>query len=381
MNVLTEGDLVRHLKLSRTVSECVDWSESDRKFRFYLSESYGDPKKSWSLKKSIYYSLRPFLPRKIQILLRRVYSRVQRKAAFPHWPIEDTLELVANDAIRKAAEVSGRKKIPYISYWPNKYKWCLVLTHDVESAAGVANIKKVVEIEKGLGFRSSWNFVPERYLFDRKILDWLFQEGFEVGVHGLTHDGKLFSSHDVFESRLKRIHGYMRDWKAEGFRSPATHRRFEWMHELEFNYDSSFPDTDIFEPQAGGCCWYFPFFIDALLELPITLPQDHTLLEILGTNDLQAWYQKCHWLKRRNAMALLILHPDYVVDPERLKLYEKFLQEMSSDSTLWNPLPKELALWWRERDSSEIQESKGKYEIVGPVSRKGGKISYFEIDS
>ncbi|MGB6068008.1 MAG: hypothetical protein WBG50_24645, partial [Desulfomonilaceae bacterium] len=70
----------------------------------------------------------------------------------------------------RLAELTHQKKIPFLGYWPSGRKWALVLTHDVESSVGVANIERVIEIEKSMGFRSSWNFVPERYPFDRSIL-------------------------------------------------------------------------------------------------------------------------------------------------------------------------------------------------------------------
>lgn len=370
--------LPNHLRLPETFSGKLDWGESDRLIQKYLSENYNESERSWSLKKSAYYALRPLLPRHIQIFLRRIYSRVQSRALFPHWPIEEILVSHMESEMKRLAQVCGQSKIPFVGYWPEGYNWSLVLTHDVESSVGVANIKNVIEIEKTYGFRSSWNFVPERYPFDRNILDWLVGEGFEVGVHGLKHDGKLFSSHQVFQSRLKRIHNYMSNWGAEGFRSPATHRRYEWMPELQFLYDSSFPDTDIYEPQPGGCCWCFPYFIQQLLELPITLPQDHTLLEILGNQDFSNWYKKIEWLRAKNGMALLILHPDYVTDRGRLKLYEQFLIKMSADSSMWNPLPKQLASWWKDRDASRITVSDSQYEIAGPIKDMGGRICFYE---
>ena len=106
-------------------------------------------------------------------------------------------------------------------------------------------------------------------------------KGCEIGLHGIKHDCKLFESRASFEAELPKIHRYLREWQAVGFRSPATHRNADWMPELGCLYDSSFPDTDPFEPQGGGCCSIFPFFLGDLVELPITLVQDHTMLEIL----------------------------------------------------------------------------------------------------
>ena len=66
---------------------------------------------------------------------------------------------------------------------------------------------------------------------------------------------------------------------------------------LGFDYDSSYPDTDPFEPAAGGCCTWLPFFNGDLVELPITLPQDHTLFVILR-RDSRLWLEKADVLRR-----------------------------------------------------------------------------------
>jgi hypothetical protein len=45
--------------------------------------------------------------------------------------------------------------------WPDGKKFAFVLTHDVESSAGLANCPSLAQLEIELGFRSSFNFVPE----------------------------------------------------------------------------------------------------------------------------------------------------------------------------------------------------------------------------
>ena len=114
---------------------------------------------------------------------------------------------------------------------------------------------------------------------------------FEVGVHGLYHDGRDLESLETLRERLPEMRAYAEHWGSVGFRSPATHRCWEWMPTLGFDYDSSYPDTDPFEPQGGGCCSLLPFFNEGLVELPITLPQDHTLFVILQNSCNTAFAQ------------------------------------------------------------------------------------------
>ena len=95
-----------------------------------------------------------------------------------------------------------------------------------------------------------------------------------------------------------------------GFRSPATHRNAEWMRELGAGYDSSFPDTHPFDPQPGGCCSILPYFLGDLVELPITLPQDHTLFEILREPD-RALARQGGWIAEHGGLVNVLVHPDY----------------------------------------------------------------------
>ena len=68
------------------------------------------------------------------------------------------------------------------------------------------------------------------------------EAGSEVCVHGLNHDGRLFSSEEILRTRAKAINQYAEEWGARGFRSPVMYRNFEW-------YDAFL--------NAGGAAPYF----------------------------------------------------------------------------------------------------------------------------
>ena len=229
-----------------------------------------------------------------------------------------------------------------------------MLTHDVEHAAGYENISVFRDLELRYGYRSSWNFVPKRYAVEEDTLRELTETGFEIGVHGLYHDGRDFASERIFTERLHEVSRYAELWKAKGFRSPSTHRVWNWMTKLDFDYDSSYPDTDPFEPFPGGCCSLLPYFNQELVELPITLPQDHTLFAILGHTDESLWVQKCTYIKQHEAMALMITHPDYIDEPGLLAAYERLLDQFANDDTAWRALPRDVSAWWRRRAASRL---------------------------
>jgi hypothetical protein len=321
-----------------------------------------DPK---ALARRAYYRVRPALPRRAQIGLRRLYSRVQLRTPFPRWPAEPALHDLYDLVLGWTAELAG-EPVPWIAPWPAGRSWAVVLTHDVETEAGYWSCEPLRELEVAAGFRSSWNFVPRRYRVEQSRVEQLLAEGFEVGVHGLYHDGRDLESLGVLHERLPAIRDYAQRWHAVGFRSPATHRVWEWMPLLGFDYDSSYPDTDPFEPMGGGCCTWLPYFNDGLVELPITLPQDHTLFVILR-EDESRWLDKAALLRERGGMALLITHPDYMGEPERLDAYARFLTAVGDDGA-WRALPREVSAWWRRRAASHLECTDGGWRVVGPAA-------------
>lgn len=162
---------------------------------------------------------------------------------------------------------------------------------------------------------------------------------------------------------------YAERWGAVGFRSPATHRVWEWMPLLGFEYDSSSPDTDPYEPIPGGCCTWLPFFNRELVELPITVVQDHTLFVILQQTDASAWQEKCDFLRAREGMAVILTHPDYAGDGSPLaQAYRDLLDRYRSDPSAWHALPRDVADWWRRRAASSIEWRNGNAVVVGPAA-------------
>jgi peptidoglycan/xylan/chitin deacetylase (PgdA/CDA1 family) len=320
--------------------------------RHYLEERYRGESGSRSLPLSAYYALKPLLPRRLQIAMRRRYAKRQMRTEFPRWPIEPLL------VERRRAEL-GASRSPPTPEWPHGNRFAAILTHDVEGPAGVARVPEIIELERRHGFVSSWNFVAEWYPIDPGLLDHVRDSGCEVGLHGIKHDCKLFESRASFEAELPAIHRYLAEWDAVGFRSPATHRNADWMPELGALYDSSFPDTDPFEPQAGGCCSILPFFLGEMVELPITLVQDHTLWEILREDTIELWTSKSEWIAENGGLVNLITHPDYLDRPSRLRMYEEFLEYLAAQDGCWHALPREVAAWWRTREEMRQPAAEG----------------------
>lgn len=314
-----------------------------------------------------YYALRPLMPRALQIALRRRFAAIQARRTFPAWPQETSLHDLCDLVLGLVAHVAG-ESVPTIAPWPAPYEWALVLTHDVELQVGFDHIHLMADLERELGYCSAWNLVPRRYQIDDTVVQRLRHDGSEIGVHGLYHDGRDLESEERVRERLPAMRAAAERWGATGFRSPATHRQWELMPLLGFDHDSSYPDTDPFEPYGGGCCSWWPYFNERLVELPITLLQDHTLFVILQRTDEAPWVEKAQFLRSRGGMALLITHPDYMLDEARLACYERLLQRFADDGTMWRALPADVNGWWRRRAESNVVAGGDGWTVEGPAA-------------
>lgn len=359
--------------------------DPDEVIRNYWTERYvaiGTRRSSRRLRQIAmrnYYLTRPLMPRTTQIWLRRRYARVQTGLSFPRWPVETALADFLDLLLAIIAALADGP-IPRIASWPSGHRWALVLTHDVEQAAGYRTIDPVLEIERTHSLRSCWYLVPRRYRIELEEVRNLQEEGLEVGVHGLYHDGLDLGSLSELRRRLPGIREAADSWGATGFRAPALHRHVDWMPLLGFDYDTSFPDTDPYEPMPGGCCSWLPFFIDDLVELPVTLPQDHTLFVILGHKDESVWVTKTEVLRRRSGMAMLDTHPDYLIDPRISSAYAAFLQRCVAYGDAWPALPREVSAWWRRRAKSRLERNGTGWRIVGPAALDG-RIEFIGVRS
>lgn len=298
---------------------------------------------------SLYYAVKPMLPRSVQLALRRAILRYRLPMLRDVWPVN-----------KSAA------KLPHQwCGWPDGKQFAFVLTHDVESLRGLSRCLKLAELDRSYGFKSAFNIVPFKYDVPDSIRNWLTDNGFEVGVHDYNHDGKLYNSQKTFERRAVSINKRLKEWNSQGFRSGAMHHKLEWLSTLNINYDCSTFDTDPFEPQSDGVNTIFPFWYQnektgrGFVEIPYTLPQDFTLFVIKREKNCNIWKEKLKWIAENGGAATVIVHPDYIdfgdngkkrVDEYALEIYEEFLEHIRINymGVYWNPLPCELAAYYKE---------------------------------
>jgi hypothetical protein len=304
--------------------------------------------------RNTYYLLKPAIPWRVRLALRRVHATRLKRRFSTSWPIDSA---------------AGRPPEGWPG-WPDGKQFAFVLTHDVEGRRGLERCCRLARLEIDLGLRSSFNFVPEgQYTMPKTVLRFLRRHGFEVGVHDLRHDGRLYRSRTRFSAAAQQINRYLREWSAVGFRSGFMFHDLRWLQDLDILYDTSTFDTDPFEPQPDGVQTIFPFWVPrpdgtGYVELPCTLPQDSTLFLVFQETSIDVWKRKLDWLAARGGLALLNVHPDYVnFDGRRtsseygVEFYTSFLDYVCEryGSQAWFALPRAVATYVRQRRTSQYR--------------------------
>lgn len=298
------------------------------------------------LKIEHFYFLKPFVPRDLQLYVRRQMVKYRLPRYADVWPIDPRTAKAPDNW----------------PGWPEGKKFAFILTHDVESEGGLKNCHNIAALEESLGLRSSFNFVGKDYHTPKDLRASLKNRGFEIGLHGLYHQKQPFRSKAVFEQQKPEIIRIIKDWDIAGFRSPSMFHNLDFIHELGVEYDSSTFDTDPFEPQPDGLGTIFPQWIsqnegtDGYVELPYTLPQDFLLFILMKEKNIDIWKKKVDWIAENGGMVLIDTHPDYMnfSDNDNSEeqypagYYKEFLKYVKTkyEGQYWHALAQDVASYY-----------------------------------
>lgn len=351
--------------------------DPDREINRLLMEEYVTPEFSpafTDIVRQVYYHLRPYLANGIRERLQRLYFKGWEKIGFPSWPVDVSVERMLETILLTVMADGQDASIPFIWFWPDGYDSCAIVTHDVETDKGRKFCHSLMDIDDRYGIKSSFQVVPEgRYEVPASMIEEMRRRGFEVNIHDLNHDGMLYSSRQCFRRRVKKINEYGKKYGASGFRAGVMYRVPEWYHDLDFEYDMSIPNVSHLEPQRGGCCTVFPYFIGNVLELPLTTSQDYTLVHILREKSIALWDRQISAIKDQHGLISLLSHPDYVEEKHAQSIYIDALARLEAlrrEEQVWVPTPCEVNRWWRNRSKLNLEPDGESWKIVGPGSER-----------
>ena len=326
---------------------------------------------SWRqrLLRDAYYLLRPYLGAGARGCLKRAYANGWRRAVFPRWPVDTTVERLSEALLLASLKTKGVDRMPFIWFWPRGATSCVVMTHDVEGRRGYEFCRGLMDIDEAYGIKASFQLVPEdRYQVKDDLLREIRHRGFEVNVQDLNHDGYLFANRQEFLRRAAKINHYRKTYGAKGFRAAVLYRNPDWYDSLDFSYDMSVPNTAHLDPQHGGCCTVMPYFIQDVLEIPLTTTQDYMLFHLLREYSTDLWKSQTDIILRKRGLIHFLIHPDYVIEKRARKVYCEllgWLRELAARERLWFALPGEVDQWWRARSKMKLVNRGGSWRVEG----------------
>ena len=322
------------------------------------------------------------MPAPLRRRLQRTYFRGWKSLPFPRWPVDVTVEQLLENLVRLCLQTHGVARLPFVWFWPDGAPSCAIVTHDVETAVGRDRCSWLMDVDDGYGIKASFQIVPEeRYSVSPRFLDEIRRRGFEINVHDLNHDGRLFSSREEFRRRAQRINGYVREFGVRGFRSGSLYREPGWYDALEIAYDMSIPNTGHLEVQRGGCCTVMPYFIGGILELPLTTTQDYSLFHILKDFSNDVWQSQMESVMGRHGLASFIVHPDYLGAEHARQTHRVLLGQLSrlrGAGRCWVTLPAEVDRWWRERSRMTLVRDGCGWRVEG-AGKERARVAYAEL--
>ena len=264
----------------------------------------------------------------------------------------------------------GLDRMPFVWFWPDGARGCLLMTHDVESQAGYDFCGKLMDIDDAHNIKACFQLVPEgTYRLRAAMLQDIRERAFEANIQDLNHDGYLFADRKEFLHRARKINEYGRAYEAKGFRSAVLYRNPDWYEALEFSYDMSIPNVAHLDPQRGGCCTVMPYFIGNVLEIPLTTTQDYMLFHVLGKYSLDLWKAQAEAILKHNGLISFLVHPDYVIEKRAQGVYRELLswvRDFVTRERLWSALPEQVDGWWRARSKMRVVQTGGEWRVEGP---------------
>ena len=338
---------------------------------------------SHPLVRKTYYAVRELLPVAIRKHFQKAYLGGWQKLQFPNWPVDFTVDTIHEQVLRLSMEAGGVRRMPFIWFWPQGAANCLIMTHDVETAAGRDFTPELMDLDHSYGIKSSFQVIPEkRYEIPDEYVQNMRSRGFEFNIHDLNHDGQLYQEHELFSERARKINDYVKKFDAKGFRAGVMYRNLDWYKEYKFSYDMSVPNVAHLDPQRGGCCTVFPYFVGKILEIPLTTCQDYSLFQILNDYSIDLWTEQLDLIRKRNGLMSFIAHPDYLMSPQARRVYElllAYLQRMVERENTWMALPGEVDRWWRARNEMHLVQKGNHWQIEGPDCDRA-RIAYATLD-
>ncbi|MGA2735613.1 MAG: hypothetical protein ABSG35_23845 [Syntrophobacteraceae bacterium] len=286
------------------------------------------------------YRLAPPRIRSLAASLIGTFKRcsVHRWASFPMWPLDLSADLLSDLA---------QGPVSPFADGPTP----VILTHDLDSKEGLDGlVERFLPIEEGFVARSVNFVVPRAYMIDHRKLDGLVARGCILGIHGYDHSCRTpFCSEADCRARLSAAGELIDIYGIRGYRAPSLLRTPLLLRELAFlyDYDSSIPTSGgLFPVPNNGCASARPFRCQGIVEIPLSMPRDGSLL-FLGYSAaliLETWFACANAISKSGGVVVLLTHCEkrFSGNSAMLKIYSQFLEFISTSEQFFFATPEEV---------------------------------------
>jgi peptidoglycan/xylan/chitin deacetylase (PgdA/CDA1 family) len=260
------------------------------------------------------------------------------RTTFPRWPLDLSADFAA-ELFDPAAQRADDGPTP------------VMLTHDLDSPEGLRNAGALFAgVEEEFGARSAHYVVPCDWPLDDGLLSELKDRGHEIGVHGFDHSNRTpFAPAEVRRQRLAAARPFIERYDVEGYRAPSLLRTRALLEDLAplYRYDSSIPTSGgLFPVPGNGCATARPYRIGGLVELPVSLPRDGSLLFLRHrpAEILDIWISAARHIRASGGVIVLLTHCEarFSGNPAMLESYRRFLEFLSDGGDYRFVLPRDF---------------------------------------
>ena len=280
-------------------------------------------------KLSFEYRLSARIPFQYNIIPSSIRNRLLRMhtvdSSLSHHLANETYRKILIKAFSQLGLSLQRKKAPLF-----------VITHDVDTEKGLRRASSFVRVEDELDVQSTWFLVSNEYPIGSDAAAGL--AGFRIGSHDIKHDGRLIRirRHEELVQRLKRSKEELErkfNRSVDCFRAPLLQfsgRIVAALSEAGYKFDFSVPCWEPVHPSTMsgfGIELVQPFEINGVTEVPLTLFQDHQVLNVLGMNThegVKFWLEQAKLVRACGGDIVLLVHPDYSYSQD-LRAYRQLL--------------------------------------------------------
>lgn len=295
-----------------------------------------DPDEIKTLEACLQIKSQPWPERIMRLLFESTVAKLHLSLRFP---VTSLMKKIRNPqakiTLKDFHELAGVKIVKQIltlqkpKYFYGNYQGAICLTHDVDNQIGWRMTEAIARLNAKHGIPATFNFLTRAdYKPDRSMLIGLAAQGFEIGLHGLTHDIAL-----AFRSKnqiLKILKQGLTDLnlKNSGFRSPAfsmSPQLVEALSECGFQYDSSIQTASTFYHSSE---FHFPYLLadTTFVEIPLTLNDDIFFrdAQLPTTKILEIIANTLENILEIGGVCVINIHPHNLA--ENLSIYEPILR-------------------------------------------------------